>query len=392
MGLKKLTAMPRRVAKAIFAKNDSVGVSGFGFSGNLPTSLSSVPRVTRYGLNPDDDAPFYEMDPDRLWRVYHGYRKSLEHQHQVLYADAVAFRRGNMGGITLDALDIDTLKIEIVPTRYHVPRLLEAHAEAMIGFFKSTGRLNWKPELNDYENNRTAKVVAFDTEKNLMTMQEASYFDQVATNLTVDTDSGALPAGADSIRQDLEPPIEGHLPPLDTSMLVNSLGVAAMVYTPSGTALWRVRNPKMGSITKEALHCSVSGVYEIPDYATRSGSYGYELLEYGIRLEVGHELGLEDHEYDLYPVAFARELPRAGKPQMFFVVISHLDEQALAERARNARERVEYVRNEFHEFLHRQPDAKLADSFTYEGLAAFHYTELYLEANEGKFAFSGGER
>jgi hypothetical protein len=271
-----------------------------------------------------------------------------------------------------------TFKISRVP--YKRPLALESHGRAMEAFFKKTDRLNWKPELGEYENNRTARVKEINWETGEIVLEEATYFDQVATNIGVDTDSYKL-SGKSSIRRGIEAPIEGKLPNLNKSQLANTIGVAAMAFDHSGRAMFRYRNPKMASISKKALHCTVSGVFELPEWSERGQEYDFSLIETGMHLEIDNELKLEPHEYDLFPVAFGRELPRAGKPQFFFMIRPKVNLQVMEERAKTAIEHAEFTMNTLSEFHDRETNAKTYEYFTYEGWAAYIFAKRFRTAN-----------
>lgn len=225
-----------------------------------------------------------------------------------------------------------------------------------------------------------------------MVLQEASYADQIATNLSVDTDSGHLPRGVLSIRRDIEPPRAGLLPRLSASGLANTLGVAGVLFSRDGQPLLRERSQWLGSINEPKIHCSVSGVYELPPESQRSGRYGFELLRYGIELEIRQELNLMPGEYRLHPVALSRELPRHGKPQLFFVILCDLPVAALIERLRGAEERYEFQNDPNFMFRITEADHATYRRFTYEGWAALWFARQYLEANEARLGFGALSR
>ncbi|MCV2894583.1 hypothetical protein [Lentibacter sp. XHP0401] len=336
----------------------------------------------REGLSETDATPFYESDYTRLRSLYNGYDRSPLFFAELLYEDVVYFRPEGYAAISSDAINPENLKVIVTPLSYRLPQKLRAHTEAMVQFFKETRRLNWDSATNTYENNRTARVDAFDIENTTLTLSEASYFDQIGTNLSVDTNSGKLPHGMASIRHGFEPPVDGRLPPLTHSGLANSLGVAAMVFTPDfATQLLRVRSSRLASIAHRALHCTVSGVYELPNSVKKGDITDFSALEAGMQLEMRMELGLEPDEYDLFPVAFARELPRAGKPQLFFVARSKLPLEELKLRSAKAKESNEFISEADKPFHDLSSGEFTRESFTYEGWACVHFANQFLEAN-----------
>lgn len=369
-----------RVLKAQRARNKELSFSLLGVSTTLVTDFSDRPRTTT-DLKSGGKGPFYDHDQEHLWAVYHGYGQTEERAQWVPYVEVTALRPPGRRAIALDPLDVETLRLAFRPARYRLPMALTAHAKAMIKTFRALGRLNPAPESPEgFENNHAWRLCEIDAETCRLTLQSARYSDQVATNISVDTDSGALPRGAQTIRQDIEPPEEGHLPSLARSQLANTLGVAAMVYDAAGAPLWRMRNPDMGAITEGGLHCTASGVCEFPDFDLHS-EQGFNLISEGMAREIESELGLTAADYTLYPVAVARELPRAGKPQVFFVAICNLSEAEMQARVTAAPERVEFVDQEDGAFQSALRDSETHKLFTYEGWAAGHFAEMFLEAN-----------
>ncbi|SDG91861.1 hypothetical protein [Sulfitobacter delicatus] len=370
-----------RVLKAQRARNKELSVSFLGISTTLVTDLSDRPRVTA-DLAKQPEGPFYEHDQERLWAIYHGYGATEEKAQWVPYVDVTALRSSGARAIALDALNVAQCRLVFRPSNFRIPMSLSKHAKTMVSHFKALGRLNPDPSAPEgFENNYAWRLCDIDCGAATLTLQSARYTDQVATNISVDTDSGALPAGAQTIRQDVEPPENGRLPSLATSQLANTLGVAAMVYDAQLSPLWRLRSPKMGAITEGGLHCTVSGVCEFPEIDA-DADHGFELISQGMAREIASELGLAPEDYDLYPVAIARELPRAGKPQVFFVAISHLSEAEMQDRAASAPERVEFVRDESDQlFLSEMRESDTHKLFTYEGWAAGHFAEQFFEAN-----------
>lgn len=363
-------------------KNPDVQLKGGPVRLNVPLSISDVPPTIREGLAPADRSPTYTSDPGILRGIYHGYDGSFAVRYGLLYEDITLLHTANTHGIERDAIDVSGIKIVLENTRYKIPQDLTKNFDEVIHYFKESNRLNWDPKTNTYENNRTARIQGFDKASATFTLKEARYFDQLATNAVMDTATGFLPAGKETIRKDIDPPIEGKLPPLEKSLCANTLGVAAIIYDKDfGEPFLRLRSKNMATITEGGLHCTVSGVYETPDVIKKGDSGGFGILEHGIRLEIKNELNINEEDMDLFPVAFARELPRGGKPQLFFVARVKMTKEELIEKAKSAKERHEFLSSDdtFFETAETKDGSSL---FTYEGWAALVFAEEFIEANE----------
>lgn len=372
----------RNLLRGFLRSNDKIELSFMGVGLGVPLKANAGPRVIRDGLRVDDPSPLYEMDAETLLSWFPGYAQTPEFRSKVLYAETLAFAGEGFHAFQQPSLNIEKLRIQIQPTRYNVPLDLEPHRDAMLGYFKDSGRLR-RLGTGDWENNRSARLSGVTPDADLLLMQEATYFDQIATNLSVDTDSGVLPNRAQSIRCDIEPLTEtGTLTPLAGSGLANTLGVACVLYSGEGIPLLRRRNGKLGSINAPKLHCSASGVYELPQDCKRVGEYDFRILRQGMDLEIRQELNLSPDEYSLYPVALTRELPRHGKPQLFFAAFTGLSNRELAQRLQGANESYEFDTDPNDVFPQAEPGRETYDRFTYEGWAALWFARKFMEANE----------
>lgn len=381
--MKKLLTHIRQLAGAIKLPDQPLQIEIPWTNMTIPLGWRSRPVVLRHGLAIGDPTPLYSMDPTALRGWFRGYDGSAERHQQMLYAETVYFRPPGMQAITdRGAVDVDRLRIQLEPTPYELPVALQPHGEAMVQFFKDSRRLRRLPPDNRWENNISARLVDFDPQTGQMTLQQATYFDQIATNLSVDTNSEKLPGRALTIRRDVEPPRDGRLLPLGDSALANTLGVAGILFARDGQPLLRERSHGLGSINAARIHCSVSGVYELPPDSRRGGVYGYDLLRYGIEHEIRQELNLEPQEYRLYPVALSRELPRHGKPQLFFAIFCDIPVTQIIQRLKQAEERYEYLNDPNFIFKVDAADHSTFDRFTYEGWAALKFALRFRSANQ----------
>ena len=346
------------------------------------------PIETRTGINGQSEKPFYESDPDRLFKYYYSYQHTPEHLDNMLYVEVVPLKTEGSNGISLDAIDCKNLVLAIEPSSYRLPEKLRRHGEAAIKLFKETKKLRYLNASQQWENNVSLRIDAIDPSGKI-SCRKARYFDQVATNLTVDWASGLLSDGWYTIRSGLELPENGKLRPLNKSNLANTLGVAVMLYERDLSPILRIRSASLASIPKRGLHCTASGVHEI-DEAHPAGLADFSVLRQGMVKEIKHEIGLDEDEYDLFPVALARELPRCGKPQLFFVAIARVPLQRIREAIASADEAHEFVEDLSSTPLSAYDDSTaLSERFTYEGWACLRFAERFIEANQSHLQSRG---
>lgn len=379
--MKKYIAISRNWIDRFLKANETLGVSLLITRVNIPVPQRNRTPRTRAGSDKTDKAPFYESRFEQLAATYYAYDNSQEFKNLLLYTEVIPLVSGNLYPIDTPAKNIADISVRIAPNNYRLPSQLRPHADLAVSLFQQMGKINRDPATGEWENNTALSVRSFG--ENQMECRFARYFDQVATNLTLDWDSGKLPPGAHSLRAGLEKPQDGKLPKLSESVLANTLGTAVMVYNKRMQPLLRVRNPSMASIGFQGLHCSVSGVLELPD-GTEPGEYGFDVFLHGTHKEIKDELGLLPHQYQLYPVAFARELPRGGKPQLFWIAIADVDDDTLKDAAAHAREGNEFVFHDFADVFKDLPkeDQNFSSKFTYEGLACLIFSEIFLDANK----------
>jgi hypothetical protein len=341
------------------------------------------PIETRAGIDIKDKRPFYESDPETLFGYYYAYVNTPEYLDNIVYADIVPLRSGKLNGITLNAVAVEALTVSIEPSSYRVPEKLCKHAEAAVKLFKDLQRLRYFEADNSWENNVSLRIDDFNQQGVLIACRKARYFDQIASNLTMDWASGKLSGGWHTIRSGMERPEGGKLRPLKDSNLANTLGVAAMLYQRDLSPIFRVRSESLASISKSGLHCTASGVHEIEE-SHPPGYFDFSIFSRGKHKEIKHEIGLDEHEYHLFPVAFARELPRGGKPQLFFVAVARVDNARIEQAMAGADEAYEYLNDLSAKLLLGDGDARSASRyFTYEGWACLKFAERFIEANQG---------
>ena len=341
------------------------------------------PDETRIGCSPRDTSPFYQMDARKLRKIYHGETGEYERRNDMLYADLTGFALDGMVPVANQNLSANEAKVDFLATEYHVPSSLAPHAKSAVDCFKALGKISKDKVTGDWENNLTVRLKS--REGAVFTCHKADYFAQVATNLTMDWASDKLPDRAWTLRSGVERPKDGKLVPISESILANTFGTAIMFYDRELKGpLVRYRRKGMGSIDHEALHCTVSGVLKV-NPGIMPGSHGLEFFRYGTDAEIMDETNLKTEQYLLFPMAFARELPRAGKPQLFYLAVSLVRDSEFREECKKAWERHEYVETNVQAFFGVDSTADLNNhrKFTYEGWACRCLARDFVEANRG---------
>lgn len=211
----------------------------------------------------------------------------------------------------------------VINGRYNFPAELVDHRDSMISRMQKEGRIK--------DSSRIPRVAGLAITENgpLFHIQIAEYFDQVGTNLTLDS---KLPKPiivrdivCETVREwDIaQSGTQGRsLPTFETSRLANTIGVgvglSARDHNNIKQFIYRYRTPK-APVYPNTWHLPVSFALEIDSSVTDGKEYNIEEL---IRNDFPEELFAEAQLYrrdfgSLQPIAFCRDLTRGGKPQFF---------------------------------------------------------------------------
>lgn len=165
-------------------------------------------------------------------------------------------------------------------------------------------------------------------------LQEACYYDQVRTNLTLDypiLDS----VHDDSLRiRDLSP--DHRLRAFDSSIMANTIGISGIwVMRPNSKSSCNrrffLKPRKNGTGVFSSMFGTISGVVEPPKAGIPSITSLEEYLTSEMRRELYEESGityliesgqLDEDSVKITLLSFTRELIRGGKPQFFFLIES----------------------------------------------------------------------
>lgn len=211
-----------------------------------------------------------------------------------------------------------------------------------------------RAEGHDFDRSEAlVRVTGFGLDPVTLSFQRAEYNDQRRSNLILDFQAPGLP----TLREMLRAEFGTRLPPLNDVRLANTLGVAALVLTPQDgrVAAYLVKRAKKGvAVFQDTWSCTGSGAAKWP-MDDRETFFYHDGLVNDMYEELEEEIGLTQADLTfMMPVAFARELARGGKPQLFFLAGTQLPIADLRSRRIQAR-RLSAARH--------QPQEVEADSF-----------------------------
>lgn len=183
-------------------------------------------------------------------------------------------------------------------------------------------------------------------------IEEAGYYDQVQSNLVMDWEEGPPIGATKTLRKYLGREFGRNLPPLSDPRMANTIGIATVLlyqekdeYVPYlvrrvKSGLGKVFNsdsrvPKSVAVNEGGYNCTASSV--LPWMQTESFS---ELITGAMHNTLKREVGVTPDDLDiLLPVSLCREYLRGGKPQIFFIGVTHLTRDELDKRRFTAVER-----------------------------------------------------
>ncbi|MBP6230441.1 MAG: hypothetical protein KA397_02140 [Paludibacteraceae bacterium] len=209
---------------------------------------------------------------------------------------------------------------------YQLPNELIPIKERTLAFFHNNGLL--------YKGDNTCprlKNCIVENGKLILYIEKASYYDQVATNLSLDyplngQESALL--GANTLREwdmvQSDTP-KDNLPTLESSKLANTIGVAlgVIVKNKQGEKIFLTRQRTSTvavAANKHVLPFSFSLNFEPSDFTIGQEKSFFELIKPDFINEQAEELGIESDLFNfenVKPLALCRELCRGGKPQLF---------------------------------------------------------------------------
>ena len=298
---------------------------------------------------------FLNEDVSFLQEVYD---KEITAGKEIPYSIISRFYTGNVSE-TLDQVQKIKLTMERGKFQLKVPnntiQSFQAKAyEAFKNKMSNDGSIVRLSRLNINVNNEILELK----------MQHAKYSDQVKSNLTLDWAAHGI-KGFSTLRNYLTDKYGNKLPPLSCGLLANTIGISCILYFKKGKHYVpylpkRSKYKPLIHSTKKSLalfeggiHVTASGALDFPQDFKQGESLSFceFILEDKYR-EIYEEVGItKKYIQELVPLAFTRELLRAGKPQIFFagLLIDSVNEeellkfrtQSILRQKKNKREKIE---------------------------------------------------
>ena len=228
-----------------------------------------------------------------------------------------------------------------------------------------------------YDGPSAMRLVDFNFHRSnpILMVQEARYADQCA-NFAMDLSHPPLFAQwGGSLRDYLYATIPSHAP--EDNPLCLCFGVCGLLLVEDGNQryiLQVMRSSRLASL-ENSIGPSVAGSV---DFDTTSRSIA-ELIINSLAKEVTEELGLNDGEFSITPLAYAREIFRGERPQLFAVVTTPLDRKEIARRLDSLPEcDREFSTYDFLPLTNMRLSSDLVASMNFEAKMAYYLLEEWL--------------
>jgi hypothetical protein len=261
---------------------------------------------------------------------YHDNRRKIilerdgeQKEIEIPYSDIVNF------------IDFPDAKIRAQPTinQYTAPEDIRFDSQEAFDEFIAE-----RPKTFDGKTLRVADLIKNNDNDYEVRLEQASYFDEVRTNLSLDHQLDSDSFQTMRVR-DLGD--DNNLIDFHNSRLVNTIGVSSVIAFQS-SGIWyfhmQPRQKNLGVFSN--MLSSVGGNVE-PSNEPITDLTKYVTKE--LKREMLEETGLDLNELnevsrlDIVPLAFTRELTRGGKPQYFFLtVLGELSEKEFSKVFKNA--------------------------------------------------------
>jgi hypothetical protein len=181
-----------------------------------------------------------------------------------------------------------------------------------------------------YDGPKALKLVSASFEGSVgeLVVQPANYGDQAGSCFALDYPSDLLAGYGGTLRNYLLSKNPHHR--LESNPLAVCLGVAgyAVVFDDEKRYLLQVeRSGRLASL-ENSLGPSVAGSV---DWETDSSNLK-ELMTRALEAEAKEELGWDRLEYELIPLAYAREILRGERPQLFAYLMTYIGREEIAQR------------------------------------------------------------
>ena len=234
------------------------------------------------------------------------------------------------------------------PDKYSIPDILADYTRPVA------------KALDGDEKSHDGQVVRLASlENDTLVLQEASYYEGVATNFAMDH----RPEGHSKSLRELLHAESGGFGDFENNPLVNHIGVVCMIETSDGKLIVQKRSQQVTN-RGDTLSSSVSGAVDWADIAPLSSPFSIGKLAESALREAFEELGIAIKDIDF--LGLLREFPRGGKPEIYYFARTDMPFQTAYDKwKKNARDDTESREIFGYEFLstHVRPDKLSRDAF-----------------------------
>jgi hypothetical protein len=225
-----------------------------------------------------------------------------------------------------------------------------------------------------YDGPQAMKLVSasFEASAGELVVQPANYGDQAGSCFALDYPSDLFADYGGTLRNYLLSKIRPHR--LEANPLAVCLGVAAYAVVLDGGKRYLLQVERSGKLAslESSLGPSVAGSV---DWETQTTNLK-ELMTNALEGEVKEELGWDRQEYELIPLAYAREILRGERPQLFVCLTTRTSCKEIARRLDsipvNRREISAYS---FLPFDEGKLSQRQIDALNFEAKAAYYLLE-----------------
>jgi len=233
-----------------------------------------------------------------------------------------------------------------------------------------------------YDGPTVMMAEAFDIKANppVMTVREARYGDVAGSGYALDLKHPLFESSGETLREYYKNTYPGHT--LESNPLANCLGVCGylLIREENESFLLQVRRSgRVASLENSPGPSVAGGVDFVRGYKNLNA-----LLINSLQEEIAEELNLDRAEFEITPLAFAREIFRGERPQLFALVETSLSRNDIATRLDASSPAFEEIESyEFHTFPFEGAVRKdRLERLNHEARMNYYLLEEYLAVSE----------
>jgi len=210
----------------------------------------------------------------------------------------------------------------------------------------------------------------------VMTVREVKYGDVAGSSYTLDFKHPLFERVGGTLRYYYKTRYPSNK--IESNPLANCLGVCGYLLVKEGdrTYLLQVtRSGKVASLENSRGPSVAGGVDFVEGYRNLR-----ELLDRALSAEIKEEVNLDPSEYKIIPLAYAREIFRGERPQLFALIETLLTRKEITKRLENLK--IKFIETDSFEFIplrtNRSLDPAILRTLNHEALMNYYLLEEYL--------------